>query len=216
MHMLTDNLGWKLLSIAAAAGLWWGLAGDTQVAMSVPAAVQFRNLPPELELSGDQIDRLFLKVSGPATRVTASRLGQTALTLDLSSANEPGEHTFTITDRNLTLPAGVSLVRVVPSQVRVRLDKRVTKEVPVEVRFAGPPPPGYRVSSQEVQPDRLRIVGPEARLEQIASVQTDPVDLASKVGEAKFRVNVSLPDPNVRFEEASPVVFVSIGLEKIP
>jgi YbbR domain-containing protein len=184
--------------------------------MSVPAAVQYRNLPPELELSGDQIDRLFLKVIGPATRVTANRLGQTALTLDLSGANEAGEHTFTISDRNLTLPMGVSLVRVVPSQVRVRLDRRVTKEVPVEVRLAGPPPPGYRVSRQEVQPGKLRIVGAEARLEQINSVQTDPVDLTSKVGEAKFRMNVSLPDPQVRFEQDSPVVLVSIGLEKIP
>jgi diadenylate cyclase len=216
MRTLTDNLGWKLFSIVVAAGFWWALAGQTEVSTSVPTAVRYHNVPADLELDSDQIERLFLKVRGPATRLSPSSLSQTALVLDLRNADKPGEQTFAITDSNLTLPPGVTLVRVVPSQVRVRLERRMTKDVPVEARFEGPPPAGYRVSHQEMSPARLRIVGPESALEQIAAVQTDPVDLSSKLASAEFRVPASLPDPKVRFEQPNPIVTVRVTLEKIP
>src|SRR5215210_1191760 len=216
MRMLTENLGWKLVSLVIATGFWWALSGQTEVATAVPAAIRYRNVPPDLELSSDHIERLFLKVRGPAARLAASSLAQTTLVLDLGNALKPGEQTFTITKDNLTLPPGVTLVRVVPSQVRVRLERRSAKDVPVEVRLAGPPPAGYRVSQQAVEPSSVRIVGPESRLEQIASLQTDPVDLSAELANAEFRVPVFLPDPQVRFEQAHPVATVRITLEKIP
>ena len=216
MRMLTENLGWKLVSLAIAAALWWVLAGESQIALSVPASVQYRNVPPDLELDTDTIDRLFLKVRGPATRITPNALSQTALVLDLGDAEGPGEQSFNITASNLTLPVGVSLIRVIPSQVRVRLEKRITKTVPVEVRFAGPPPRGYRVASHKVTPGSLRLVGPESRLQAVTSVQTDPVDLSSKLGDTEFRVNAALPDGHVRFENDAPTVAVSVSIQKIP
>jgi hypothetical protein len=216
MRMLTDNLGWKLLSIVIATGLWLALSGQSEVATSVPAAVRYRNVPPDLELSSDHIERLFLKVRGPAARLAASSLAQTTLVLDLGNALKPGAQTFTITKDNLTLPPGVTLVRVVPSQVRVRLERRSAKTVPVEVRFAGPPPRGYRVSQQFVDPQNVSIVGPQSRLEQIGYLQTDPVDLSAELANAEFRVPVVLPDPQVHFEQGYPVATVRVTLEKIP
>jgi len=216
MRMLTENLAWKLFSIAAAIAFWCALAGQTEVATAVPASVRYRNVPPELELNSDHVERLFLKVRGPAARLSTSSLSQTTLVLDLQNAMQPGEQTFTIGERNLTLPPGVTLIRVVPSQVRVRLERRATKDVPVEVRFAGPPPTGYRVVHHDVQPLKIRIVGPESRLDQVVSVHTDPVDLSSKLANAEFRVPVFLPDSHVRFEESGPVVTVRVSLEKIP
>jgi YbbR domain-containing protein len=216
MHTLTENLGWKLASVVIATGFWLTLSGQTEVATSVPAAVRYRNVPTDLELSSDHVDRLFLKLRGPATRLAASSLAQTTLVLDLGNALKPGEQTFTITKDNLTLPPGVTLIRVVPSQVRVRLERRSVKDVPIEVRFAGPPPPGYRVVRQSVEPASVRIVGPESRLEQIASLQTDPVDLSAELANAEFRVPIFLADPQVRFEQPQPLTTVRVTLEKIP
>jgi YbbR domain-containing protein len=215
MRTLTDNLAWKVLSLALAIGFWLTLSGNSEVATSVPASVQYRNLPLDLELTTDPIDRLFLKVRGPAARLTTSSLSRTALVIDLENSAKPGEQTFTIGEGNLSLPAGVTLVRVVPSQLRVRLERRVTKDVPVEVRFAGPPAKGYRVLNQSIDPATLRVTGPESRLEQVSSLQTDAVDLSSTLAGAEFRVPVFLPDPQLRFEQANPVVTVRITLEKI-
>jgi YbbR domain-containing protein len=214
--MLTENFSWKIASVALAVGFWLTASGNTELATSVPVSVQFRNSPPDLELTSDPVDSLFMEVRGPAARLTRAALSPTALVIDLRNSAKHGEQTFTINEENLSLPPGVTLVRVVPSQMRVRLERRVTKQVPVEVRFAGPPAKGYRVVKQMTDPRTVRVAGPESRLEQVSVLQTDPVDLSSTLANAEFRVPVSLPHAQIRFDQASPVVTVRVMLEKIP
>ena len=214
IRFLTDNLGWKLLSLAIAFGLWAGYMGEAEIATSLAAPLQYRNLPRDLEVSTDFVDRIYLKVRGPATRLSPASLAQSAIMLDLGSVTRPGEQTFSISSTNVLLPSGVELVRVVPSQVRLTFERRGTREVGVEIRFAGPPPAGYRVTYQQAIPDRLRIAGPEGRLDAVRSAQTDPIDLSNTFGDGEFRVPVFLSDPHLRLERDGPVV-VKVRVEKI-
>ena len=43
------------------------------------------------------------------------------------------------------LPQGVTFLRSVPSQLRVRFARLMSREVPVNPRIYAPPPAGYRV-----------------------------------------------------------------------
>jgi len=115
----------------------------------------------------------------------------------------------------VSLPPGVTLTRVVPSQIRVRFERRITREVPVQVHYAGPPPVGYRVTGQDAVPDKVRVTGPASRVEQITSAQTDAIDLSSTVSDAEFRTAVFIPEPQVRLE-SSDLIAVRVRLEKIP
>jgi YbbR domain-containing protein len=215
-RLLTDNLSWKLLSLVIAIGLWLLFVGETELATSLPVAVQYKNVPHELEVVTEQLDRVFLRVRGPATRLNASTLRDVRVVFDLATVHGAGERTFTLGSDNLQLPVGVDVIRVVPSQVRLTIDKRITRELPVEVHYAGPPPPGYRITKQTVSPDKVRVVGPERRLTHLRSVQTDAIDLAATVGDATFRVPASISDPQVRFENLPPTISVNVFLEKIP
>jgi YbbR domain-containing protein len=216
MHALTSNIGWKLLAIASAVLLWWLFVAETEVATSIPVVVQYRNIPADIEIMADPPERLLLKLRGPASRLSPSQLSGTVLVFDLKNTSSAGEQTITIGAQELGLPSGVELVRVVPSQVRLTLDRRSEKTVPVEVRHSGPPAQGYRVVSQRVSPPSVKVIGPEAIVQRIESVPTDPIDLKSTVGTAEFRVPVYLPDPHLRFEDRTPVVSVQVTLEKIP
>lgn len=213
---LTENIGWKLFSLGAAVVLWGAFVSEAEVATSVPVTVVYHNIPPDLELTADAPENLFLKLKGPSARLRAEDLSNIGLALDLKNATNPGERTIFIGEAELGLPPGVSLIRVVPSQVRVTLERRAEKIVPVEVRFAGPPPGGYRVVSQRVSPAAVRVIGPEARVNRLDSAQTDPIDLTSTIGNAEFRVPVYVDDPHLRFESGHPVVTVQLTLERIP
>lgn len=215
MRILTENIALKLFSLVLAAALWYGLVGESEVAMQLPVPMRYRNVPQDLEVSSDAVEKIFLKVHGPATRLAASDLSETAVVLDLSFVRSAGEQTFTLDDSNVHLPNGIKLSRAIPSQVRLRFEQRISREVPVQVRYAGPPPQGYRIASQWVNPDRLRIAGPESRVEQIAAAQTDAIDLTSTVGETGFRIATFLSDPQVRFDGPSHVT-VRVMLEKTP
>jgi len=215
MRRLTDHTGWKLVSLLAAVTLWYLVVGDTEVAVSIPVVLEYRNIPPDVEITSDHIDRLFIKVRGPRPRVSVSALTGTSLALDLSRASKVGEQTVTITERELGLPAGVQLIRVVPAQIRLKLDRSATRSVPVKARITGAPPDGYRITRQTIVPDSVRITGPESNLQLISSVMTDPINLSSSVGYTEFRVPVAIDDPQLRVEFPEPVS-VSITLEKAP
>ncbi len=215
MRALTENLSWKLLSLLVAGLLWFLLVGETEVATSMPIVVQYRNIPTDLEVTGDHLDRLFVKVRGPLPRVSAEALTHMPLVLDLGFARGPGEHTFNVTEQELGLPAGVKLVRAVPAQIRISLERHVNRTVPVELRMAAQPPAGYRIAATRVNPPQATISGPEYHVARARSVLTDPINLSSTVGTAEFRVPVYTDDPQVRLE-SSRLVSVSVTLEKIP
>lgn len=214
-RFFSENLGWKVFSIALATVLWFWLVAESELATSVAVPVQFENLPADLELSSEAVERLYVKVRGPVSRLSLESLSQAAVMLDLSNVHGPGEFTYNLDQRTVRLPTGLVLTRVVPSQMRVTFEKRATREVPVEVRFAGPPPAGYRIVSTSVTPQRVRIVGPESRMERVTHALTDSIDLESTVGDKDFRVSVYLEDSFVRLDSAASVQ-VRVRLEKIP
>jgi YbbR domain-containing protein len=215
-QLLTENLLWKLGALTIACGLWYSFVGETELATSVPVAVQYKNVPADLEVTSERLDRLYLRMRGPATRLNAGTLTNVILVLDLSQIHTEGEHTFTLDSSNLRLPAGVHVSRVVPSQVRLTFDNRISREVPVEVRYAGPPPQGYRITGQQASPQKVRVTGPEARVEHLQSAQTDAIDLSSTVSNAEFRVPAYITDPQIRFDGVPPIISVRVLMEKIP
>jgi len=212
---LTRNLGWKLLSLSLALLLWLAIIGDPELATSVSVPIQYKNLPRELEISSEVLDRVHLEIRGPSGKLSPASLEDTAVVLDLKAVHEPGERTYTIQQWNVNLPPGVIFSRAVPAQVRLHFERRMTREVPVRIRHSSPPPPDYEIESQEASPTRLRILGPESRVQQVGYVETDPLDLSAVVGVEEFQVHTYAPDPQVRFE-SSPLVTVKVRVRRRP
>jgi YbbR domain-containing protein len=125
----------------------------------------------------------------------------------------PGERTFTFSDHDFHLPRGVTFLRAVPSQVRLHFARLKEKEVPVDVRIATPPPKDYEVVGHQVTPATLQIAGPEHRVDEIVSAQTDGLDLSSITQTADIRVNTFVADPQV-WMESQPFVTVHVTVEK--
>ncbi len=214
LRLITANFGWKILSLFLAVALWLIVVGGQELTTSVAAPIEYRNIPRNLEISTDVPYRVHLEVQGPPGHLSPADLADTVVVLDLNSVNGPGEQTFDITPRNVSLPATVMLSRAIPAQVRLNLERRVTRQVPVEVRLAGEPQPGYQVVRTEVIPQSVTVVGPESRVRQVTSVEADPVDIGSVVSESEFRVHVSIPDSHVRLESPTAVA-VRVYLERM-
>ena len=97
-------------------------------------------------MTSEQLDRVFLRLRGPATRLNIGNLTQVTVRLDLADIHKQGEQTFSLGPGNLQLPAGVHVAPgcAVANSVDFSTSGS-TKDVPIEVRYAGPPPSGYRV-----------------------------------------------------------------------
>lgn len=211
-HVL-NHIGWKLFALAAACALWVTFAGSPELVTSVSAPVEFQNMPQNLEMSSDTPERIYLEVRGSSSRLHGFELSHTSVVLNLGSVHHPGEQTFTLDRGNIDLPYGVSLVRAIPGQLRLRFERSRSADVPVRVRFSHPPPAGYRVAHESVEPAKLKIAGPESRVKDVGYAETDPIDLSKFIGNSEFRVHTFIPDPQVRLL-SSPVVTVKVALEK--
>jgi YbbR domain-containing protein len=209
-QLLTQNLGWKVLSLLLAVALWMAIAREPAVATSLSVPVQFKNMRDDLDISGNLPDRVILEVRGPSGRLTRDNL---STVLDLSDA-QPGEHTYDIRGRNLNLPSGVAFYRAVPSQLTLRFDQLAVKDEPVQPVFVNQPV-SYRIASQDLSPAKVRIRGSEDRVQAIHQVRTDPMDLSGVAGETVFHTHLNVGDAQVRLVDTSSDITVRVKLEKI-
>jgi YbbR domain-containing protein len=212
-QLLTQNLGWKLLSILLAVGLWLAIAREPEVATSLSVPVEFKNMRDDLDISGNLPDRVFLELRGPSGRLSRDNLATVAVLLDLADA-QPGQRTYNIRGRNLNLPSGVAFYRAVPSQLTLRFDQLAIKEEPVQPVFVNQPA-SYRIASQDFSPVKVRIRGSEDRVQAINQVRTDPMDLTGVAGEQLFHTHLNIGDPHVRLVDTSSDITVRVKLEKI-
>ncbi|MBM3735821.1 MAG: YbbR-like domain-containing protein [Acidobacteria bacterium] len=212
-RLFTHNLPTKLASLALATLFWVLVVGEQEVNTSVAAPIQLRNLPKDLEMSSDLQENVHLEIRGSSSRLTPGNLAATVVTLDLSSVSRPGDRTFPIDSRSAVLPAGVTLIRAVPSLVRLHFERRMSKEVPVKVKFSGSLPAGVELGQVSVEPASIRLLGPESRVSDETAVETDPVELGDLNEGGAVQVQVYSGDSQVRIEGDGRVT-VRVELKK--
>lgn len=210
---LTNNLGWKLLSLLIAALIWISVAGEPELSTFLSVFVEYKNMPDDLEISSDIVESVYLELRGPSGQLRDLTETRAAVVMDFSNTHRPGERTFTIGQGNVTLPRGIQLVHSIPAQLHFRFERRVVRQIPVRVRFSTGPPKGYYVAESVAQPNALSVAGPESSMAKTQSIPTDPIDLSAIVGPAQFRVNTFLSDPYEHFQSSSQVA-VNVFVKK--
>jgi YbbR domain-containing protein len=208
------NLGWKLGALAVSALLWVAVSAEPDLVTTRAVPILYRGLATQYMVTGDVPESVRIEIRGSAAQLSSTTLADTAARFDLSNISGAGENTFTIADSNLTLPRGVTFLRAVPSQLRLRIALMAEKDVPVQVRTSGQVAAGYRLVSVTAQPSTLRVSGSQQRVDALSSVETDALDLDGLTATAERRANAFVADPQVRFE-SSPIVSVQLTIEKI-
>ncbi len=199
-NWLTKNLGWRLLSLAIAILIWMAVASEPEMATLISVPVQYKEPGDDLEVSSRLVETVQLETRGLSGRLRELANSRTAVILDFSKVTQPGERTFNVTREETNLPRGVELLRVTPSQLRFQFEKRVTRTVPVRVRFSGVLAKGLSLESYQAQPAEREVVGPQSQVARVAEVLTDPVDLtAVQPNKAVAATIAFISQPQVRF-----------------
>ena len=110
------------------------------------------------------------------------------------------------------MPRGLTVTRVVPSQLHIDFNPSATRQVEVRPRVIGGFVAGYGITSVTADPAMITIEGPQNRVAAIDVAITDPVDATGVVGRATFTTHAYVPDPLVRIQHPAPIhVTVSTG-----
>ena len=209
-HVFND-LDLKLLALVVAIGLWWMVGRDPIVEAVITAPVQFRHPPDNLLMSSDSPFEVQVSVSGPERAVHALKSSDIDAVLDLAGV-QSGERTFDLGTRQVQVPRGLTVTRVVPSQIHIDFNSSASRQVEVRPRIIGSFVAGYGITEVTADPAVITIEGPQNRVAAIDVAITDPVDATGVVGKATFTTHAYVPDPLVRIKHPSPIhVTVTTG-----
>ena len=211
--LLLHNAGLKLLSLLAAAGLWFFVnAGERDAELSLQVPVELHNRPPNVMLVSPRVDFIDLVVRGPRTLLHRIHPDQLSVVLDLHGVR-PGPAVFRILGESLDLPRGVTVVRLTPSEVTLEFAATMRRQVPVHVALTGKPPPGLRVTDTKVAPESVEVLGPADQVEQIKAAETAPIDLSdAEAGVIERDVGLDVPREYVSF--SANLVHAQVLLEE--
>jgi YbbR domain-containing protein len=207
------NFWLKFLSLVLAAGLWWRIAPEEQPAVVVlHTPIVFQHVPPHLEISSESVPEAQIRVRGPERVIRQLQPNEVHAEIDLSGA-QAGERTFDLTSQQVRHPSDVRIMQVVPSQVHLAFDMRMTREVDIHPRVTGVFADGEQITRVSVDPPRITITGPRDHVERVDAATTDPVDATGTRGSGIFATNVYVSDPLVQVVQ--PVsIRVTVMVEK--
>jgi YbbR domain-containing protein len=206
------NLGLKLVSLALAVGLWLAVTRDPVSEVAVDVPIEFHNIPANLEISTEVVPRAQIWVRGPERIVRRLQPADVYAAIELSGV-KPGERTFDLTANQVHQPREVQVTQIVPSQLHISFDARLTRQVPVLPRVVGTFAAGYQIGKVVAEPSTVTVSGPQKRVEAVDAAITDSIDASGTMDRATFVRHAYVSDPLVQVMDPNPVR-VTVIMEK--
>lgn len=206
------NLGLKLVSLALATVLWLAIIRSPMAEVAVNVPIELQNIPSTLEVSSENIPQAQIRVRGPERLINRLQTTDVHAAINLSEV-APGEHTFDLTANQIHEPQGLEVVQIIPTQLHLAFDTRVTRSIEVHPRIIGTFASGYSIARVEVVPPKVSITGPRQRVEALDAAMTDPIDASGNIGRAGFTVHAYVSDPLIQIVNPA-IVRVTVIMQK--
>jgi hypothetical protein len=187
------------VSLLFITSVWFSFArrDGTLVTMEIP--LEYVRRGSNFDYVDADIDTVRLQLSGAAALLKNINASQLKARVEVKSG-EVGENVFRLSPENFSLPPGVALRKVTPEEVAVRLDVEAVRSVAVQVDWAGTLPPGLRIESCELRPAQVQVSGPSRRMDELATVYTEPVDVSALPRGRIADVRLVVPHPVMSIE----------------
>lgn len=183
-----SNFGLKVLALVIALGLW--LAGHRDIERAIEVPVEFRNIPSDLMVMDNRVDYVILRLAGPRNLVSTIDSDDLKFSLDLAEARS-GAVSYPLGPNSFNIPRGVTVARITPPVIHLRLEPVMKRSLPVAVRFSGKLPAGFKIAQTVVQPESVSVQGPAEEVGRLAAAETVPIDLDEKPGVVKRKARLA-------------------------
>jgi YbbR domain-containing protein len=177
-HSWAEDWILKLLALICSCLLWYFVVGEEQVDMNVVLPVEIVNLPRNLVISNQFKKELEVTISGPQGVIRGLTEKNITRTIDLSRA-VAGTVVIKNLPENISLPRGLKIQRIQPTNIILLLDKLINKELVVKTVVKGEPPEGYELVSILLKPNKIQLTGPNGVLAEEDYITTNLIDIGN-------------------------------------
>ncbi len=110
---LLRNIGWKIVGLLLAFGLWFHLTTQNHFRQTITVNVEFANLDPHLKLVSENPRTVKLEIAADGKQLFhLIYLKPIRLIVDLAEFRKPGNYSIELVKRHLTIPENMDEVMV--------------------------------------------------------------------------------------------------------
>lgn len=150
-------------------------------------------MPADLSVSSPLPKGIEMRVAGKSRALEKLSSLKLSYPIDLSSLN-PGVHSITLRPEAIKLPRNVTVIRLRPRVLLLKIDRKINVQLPVVLLLKGEPAQGYAVIHFQTDPAVIDVVGPEDHVAALKQIQTKPFDISGVSKSLKKEVPFDLPE----------------------
>ncbi|HKQ51162.1 MAG TPA: CdaR family protein [Pyrinomonadaceae bacterium] len=213
-----EDWGLKLLALAIALGLWYGVTGQRKpTTVRVPHVPLNFRLPADTEISNEPRTDVEITLTGSKRALDAFNVRDLVANVDVSDLT-PGEHNVPLSADRVTmgLPDGVRFGDIQPGSLTLKLEPRVERELQVEVKYSGSVAEGYELQRVTASPDRVKVRGPVSHVNALEKAPTETVLLdGHKETFTLPQADIQIADHHVDLMDGDVSVTFEIGEQRV-
>lgn len=181
----------QIWSVVIAISLWLQVHGQGEGSLSMDVPLQVQGLPAEMVIVNDLPDHVRITINGLQTRLKELRQENLIVPINASDITTPGVVERALQLSSVHLPVGLRIDKVQPDRLELRVDRLVTRSIPVQAQFELPD--GWQASKVVMQPAEVRLIGPEVWLDTLREVKTTPLRPELKEGPFETKSGIESP-----------------------
>jgi YbbR domain-containing protein len=200
LKKIIHNWHIKLISIGLAFILWIYVENIKEIEHSYPVPVEIRNIPDEYLVSNDLPIHINVILKGNERNLQQIEDSNIKAYVDIKNSTESDRRGIVKIDKN-SIPSRVSIKEITPRVVEIKIEKiriKIVKVIPVIVEE---PPEGYLFQDVVIEPEQVKIKGPESQVAEIDSIYTMDINIGDLTETIVKEVGVHIGDKLLLVDE---------------
>lgn len=174
--------------------------------------VEISGIPSGLTVTGSHLKGIEVRVRGPKSALETLAKLKLKYLLDLSDAGV-GVKTIYFDQTRMALPKGVTIIKIHPELLTVRLANEIKKEIPVILSLSGKPASGFIVAGAVAKPFSAVLRGPQNILGPMEKVLTKPIEIKGISESFKKETALDLAE-DLEVISAAKIVLAEVFIEE--
>jgi YbbR domain-containing protein len=207
---------WILRIFAAAISvlLWATVVGGKRGEVSRSVRIEYL-LPKNLIIANNVPREVTLRVTGARAFLKDFETLNLTLPVDLSNRKQ-GTYDLPLQEDMFNLPLGLRAVAITPNLINLRLDRSVSRRVPVRPVLNSSLPEGMLIRRVLTTPSTVEIFGSAARIQAVENLPTESIAVSGSSLEQRFEVGFNFSElGGIQVDEQDRSVSVLVQLEGV-
>ncbi|MCP3901697.1 MAG: DisA protein [Desulfobacteraceae bacterium] len=203
-HQTLELASVGLISLFCITGIWASFSKGMETFAEYEIPVEFINPAQKMEIVSSSASNVKLLISGARPLVQSIKPEQINIKLNLSQSLV-GNNKLAITQNNIQLPPGIRLKKIDPSELMIKLDTLIEKELPIQPNWTGKLPSGLVMKKAMPVPETIKVTGGGLALKDISTIFTEELSLNNLTESGTYTTALVLDPPSIKLEDEQNV-----------